>query len=356
MIPLNISLASAQLHQPVMEPKQGEAIRKLFDWKDSDHLILRIDWSSLSDQLSCNRLAEFKLVHSKSRATTPALVFGAAMHSALELYYKRGRLCDKSQLYTDAKLIIDKEFAESGLLASKDYRTPEYCLESFVRYVNFYKDEPFFATQYEDKPMVEFGFHFPLGETLFNPRTFDLYTPGQLTTNADLEQAAPRDKMIRLSIEWSGLVDGIFSDGDTNYVVDHKTTSMISGDFFDTFEIATQPIGYVLACKRNLPEIPISGFMVNVIACRKPTKSGVSFEPMRRIYHYQEHHFQDWILDTLAIINELLFNLSENYFPRKTSWCAGKYGKCAFFDVCNLPPAMRMAQLETYQHNTWKPV
>lgn len=169
------------------------------------------------------------------------------------------------------------------------------------------------------------------------------------------------------SIEWTGIVDMIASLSGEHWLVDHKTTSILSGDFFDGFEIAMQPVGYVAAARAAFPDLDIQGFMVNVLACRKPvsavTASGKkstakAFEPHRRFYRYDTWKETEFRTDALALIEEFIANLTSNYFPRKTQWCIGKYGKCPFFEVCSLPPEQRMMMLEsgTYQENTWKPV
>lgn len=151
------------------------------------------------------------------------------------------------------------------------------------------------------------------------------------------------------------------------YVVDHKTTSILSQDFFDGFEIAMQPTGYFSAIQAAFPDLPIRGFMVNVLACRKPvaavTKSGrpttsKPFEPHRRQYDYHPWHVAEFKQDALALVEELFANITNKFFPRKTQWCVGKYGKCPFFDVCSLPPESRLEMLmsDNYVYNTWKPV
>lgn len=168
-------------------------------------------------------------------------------------------------------------------------------------------------------------------------------------------------------IEWTGIIDMLAEINGDLYVVDHKTTSIISQDFFDGFEIAMQPTGYFAAMRAAFPDLPIKGFMANVLACRKPvaafTKSGKPtsskpFEAFRRQYHYSDWHVNEFKQDTLALVEELFANVTNKFFPKKTQWCVGKYGKCPYFDVCSLPPQSRMDMLmsDQYINNTWKPV
>lgn len=194
---------------------------------------------------------------------------------------------------------------------------------------------------------------------------------GTLTNNEEKErQLASRSfgpDAIPCSIEWTGIVDMIANLSGEHWLVDHKTTSILSGDFFDGFEIAMQPVGYVAAARAAFPELDIQGFMVNVLACRKPVSAvtakgnkstAKAFEPHRRFYKYDQWKEDEFRTDALALIEEFVANLTGNYFPRKTQWCIAKYGKCPFFEVCSLPPEQRMMMLDsgTYADNTWKPV
>ena len=191
---------------------------------------------------------------------------------------------------------------------------------------------------------------------------------GTLTNSAEKEKAVYLNGgTIPVHIEWTGIIDMLAEVNGGLYVVDHKTTSIISQDFFDGFEIAMQPTGYFAAMKAAFPDLPIKGFMANVLACRKPvaaiTKSGKPtsskpFEAFRRQYHYSDWHVNEFKQDALALVEELFANVTNKFFPKKTQWCVGKYGKCPYFDVCSLPPESRMDMLmsDQYINNTWKPV
>jgi len=399
-------LPSVQLHHPA--PSQGQT-RKLFHWLPDGSLQLRIDWSSIESFLGCNRLAEYKLVHSKSPGPKSALVFGAAMHAALEIWYRNkekiGQLVHdlkdeagkqiglmlteqevnaldenlgvtgpcycltREALLQRCYLAIESTFAEYPIGFINDYRTPEYCIQSFAEYLTHYQSEVVVPVTHQQKPLVEFSFSYPLGKIELPIHIFKDWGYGKLTNDQNMEEqmVASGATSLPCSIEWTGIVDMIASLSGEHWLVDHKTTSILSGDFFDGFEIAMQPVGYVAAARAAFPDLDIQGFMVNVLACRKPvsavTASGKkstakAFEPHRRFYRYDTWKETEFRTDALALIEEFIANLTSNYFPRKTQWCIGKYGKCAFFEVCSLPPEQRMMMLEsgTYQENTWKPV
>lgn len=197
---------------------------------------------------------------------------------------------------------------------------------------------------------------------------FQTWGLGALTNDQEREATALASNLtLPVSLEWTGIIDMLAKINDGYYVIDHKTTSILSQDFFDGFEIAMQPVGYYLACKAAFPDLNIKGFLVNVLACRKPvasvTKSGrpttsKPFEALRRQYNYSDWHAEEFKRDALALIEELFANVQAGFFPRKTQWCIGKYGKCPFFDVCSLPPESRASMLasDIYVNNTWKPI
>lgn len=342
----------------LQSPQHSHAPRKYFVW-EGDLLVLRTDWSSLEASLGCARAAEYNLIHSRTAQGGPALAFGSGMHAALEVHYRHKHTKTKEEILSLARDLIRAEYEEYPRdLFLNDYRTMDYCFESFERYLAHYEGEHLSPIFLEDQPLVEFTFKLPIGETTISPDVFRVWGLGKLTGDAAREESLLGKSYIPLHIEWSGICDMIANVGGVNWVIDHKTTSLISSDFFDSFEIAMQPAGYFACARAAVPDMPLEGFMVNVIACRKPTRTGVAFEPRRRVYKYTDDTIAEFKRDALALIDEQLYHLHNAYFPRKTLWCAGKYGMCKYFPVCSAPEHQRLAILNsaTYRDNTWRPV
>lgn len=344
-------------------------VRKLFHWTDDPEcpLILRIDWSSLESLLACNRSAEYKLVHSRVPPTKSALIFGAAFHSALEAFYKRDPSDSVETILSIGGRAIQAEYALHPSSCINDYRTADFCYSTFSQYVAQYFHESFKPVIYEGKPLVEFTFSFPVGRTKIPASIFKQWGYGKLTSRPETEVYFAEDEgrlqlsngMLNCQIEWSGIVDSLMlmGDGETIRVWDHKTTSILSDAFFNAFQVSMQPIGYVTAMRAAFPDLKIKGFMLNCIACRKPTKTGQSYESYRRPYDYSLEQEQEFLTDLLALIGELFHNLASKTFPKKTNWCAGKYGACPYLDVCSAPASQRPLILSTglFADNTWKP-
>ena len=368
-------------------------IRKLFHWNSDGSLTFRVDWSSIESLLGCNRSAEYKLIHSRQGGSRSALTFGAAIHAGLEVWYRNkdkigkpvlddlslpdefsnkcqtGIILTREALLSRCYSAIESTFAESPPSLFPDYRTSDYAIQSFHSYITHYQNEILTPFVHDGKPLVEFSFAYPLGQVELPIRMFGSWGIGTLTNDPEQEKAhiARGTLSLPVHIEWTGIIDMLAEINGDLYVVDHKTTSIISQDFFDGFEIAMQPTGYFAAMRAAFPDLPIKGFMANVLACRKPvaavTKSGKPtsskpFEAFRRQYHYSDWHVNEFKQDALALVEELFANVTNKFFPKKTQWCVGKYGKCPYFDVCSLPPQSRMDMLmsDQYINNTWKPV
>lgn len=396
MTPLSIRIPSTSrsdhLPQATTPP-----IRKLFHWNPDGSLTFRVDWSSIESLLGCNRSAEYKLIHSRQGGSRSALTFGAAIHAGLEVWYRNkgkiGQTVMESNLEptmwpdTNEGVIrlthetvlnrcysaIESTFASSPPSLFPDYRTSAYAIQSFHSYITHYQNENLTPFVHDGKPMVEFSFAYPLGKVELPIGMFEQWNFGTLTNDIELEQACHRrmmssmDETIPVHIEWTGIIDMLAVIDNHLWVVDHKTMSDFRPNDFDAFEIAMQPSGYFSAMKAAFPELPIRGFLANALVIRKPvaefTKSGKPskskpFEPQRRMYEYKDWHVNEFKQDALALVEELFANITNKFFPRKTQQCAGKYGKCPYFDVCSLPPESRMDMLNSdqYTNNTWKPV
>lgn len=249
------------------------------------------------------------------------------------------------------------EYKELNLV--NEYRTPDYCYECFLKYVAEHRHEALHPVIHESKPLVEFSFALELGDTTLTPASFAHYGFGQLTDSAELEELhSTNTSPIPVSIKWTGICDMLAEINGETWLVDHKTTSVLSADFFDGFNIAMQPVGYVNAVRKAFPELNVAGFLLNVLACRKPTKTGTGYESHRSFHRYEQWAINEWNNDVLSLIEEFMNNLQDAVWPRKTTWCIGKYGKCPYFDCCSMRPDTRshFIMSDHYTNNTWKPV
>jgi hypothetical protein len=330
--------------------------RKLFHWNDDASLTLRLDWSSLSAFLDCNRKGKHLLVDAKVGSKSVALIFGAAIHSGLEALYRAQDLIGSDLLNQRIQRVIDEEFANSPVSLFDDYRTPDYAYEVIRKYQEHYKGEKLHPVEHNGMPLVEFGFAVPISKFELDPSVFRTF--GELTNSTEHEKFAfSTGSPVKVTVEWTGVIDLVSDVNGEVWLTDHKTTSIFSADFTEGFENAPQPLGYLHAINQLLG-VPAKGFMLNGLICRKETKTGKGIEFTRRYFTYAPWQFEEFLHDITYHIEEFINNLYSGYFPARRAACLTKFGKCPYFDTCSLPPEQRSLHLNSgvYADNVWKPV
>jgi hypothetical protein len=244
---------------------------------------------------------------------SPALIFGTAIHKALEKWYKTGSLWE-------ACLSIDETFSEfaeevedgSYFNNSDDHRTSTRAKQVMTHYTERYREENFKIFEVNGEKLLETSFCIPL------------------TKIGDYE------------ILYYGIIDAVIEMDGEIFVMDHKTTYSLGGDFFDQFRINNQMPMYVLAVSKML-EKPVYGVLINAIGVLKTVNK---FE--RRLISYDYYKIQEAKEDLLSIVeHQLIGYLEKNVFPRHKTSCISKYGKCAFYEVCSAPYQVRESVLKT---------
>lgn len=341
-------------------PASSLPTRKFLKHLNNDDYILELDWSSSEPMLTCDRAAEYRLVHSRSTPAKAPLTYGAALHNALEHYYHERHEFGPAiaQMPTSIAAALQTAEAEFVKLPSDvgEWRTYDRLVETFTAYVRHYADEDFAVLDYGGAPMIERSFRCELG--VIDVNTFLPYPRKLLVVDPPLD-TAPHFRVGKLHIVWTGIIDLVISQAGQTRVVDHKTTSIAGDGFYDSFELSQQFIGYQWATEKLLG-FQLDGALLNAIIGRKPTEKGKgkTLEFARRHYNYPRHRIDEWPLSIMAIIEDFVHHLTQGFFPVKTQWCQGKYGQCPFFKVCTAPPEHRQALLysDLFTANTWNPL
>lgn len=347
--PFDLDLTDVQVHiKPV------GAIRKLLKSMDdgSDDYILEIDWSSLESFLSCKRSTLWKLIYSRSTYQTPALTYGSAIHSALEVYYRHMTLFPGDEPPLDQMFMAGEAHFLQAPPPVGEWRDYNQFTVNIQKYLKEEKLKPLYPLKLSGSPAVELPFAFPLGEITLN--TLCPFDKSLVVLDS------PDDKPFHINkvqIVWTGIIDLITSANEQIWITDHKTSSVAGDSLFKGFELSQQFRGYQWATEKLLGR-PITGAIANVLAGRKPTKTGVSFELLRRYYPYPRHRIEEWPHNILLLVGDLLHSLTSNSFPEETQWCINKFGMCPFFDVCAEAPEDRMMLLHSdlYCDNVWNPI
>ena len=293
---------------------------------------LFIDNSFLEKLNSCPRAVEYSYLAKRIAAwSKSALNFGGAIHHALARRYKDFpeivMSSDEDLQMTD----LESWFAEKPNPID-DHRTLELGQNLIRGYNHHYAVEEFSTLEYKGRPAVELPFVFPLF------------------------------KHKDITILYCGRIDLVVHSDGQLFVVDHKTTSMMGEQFFKGLSVSPQMVGYCTGVETIIPTEKCAGFIVNAIKVPRPTiKRGieVNSECFQRCRTYlQDGQIAEWRLNTIALIEEFLWNYDRGILPQKKSWCVNKFGMCEFFGVCELPADNRALMLSTGQFtdNVWSPL
>jgi PD-(D/E)XK nuclease superfamily len=306
-----------------------------------DYGVMRIDNSSLDLFTTCARSAEYYLIESRQLAADRvALRFGGAFHIVMEILYRdyNGRPKNYGEFFEACRAALIPYF-DKYPPPPDDYRTLRFLEDnilSYVGYADIFDDFEISLLPNGDKAIEQY-FEFDLGEVDFDGHYKGKYYP-------------------TVRVLWCGRIDMIVKRSEKIWILDHKTTTILGSNFFDSFRNKSAMIGYAWASEKILGQ-EVSGLYLNAIALRKPTKTGVQFEVQRQHFPYDAERIREWQYNTLVLVSDFLSHLDRGYFPMEDAWCVGKYGTCQYLDVCTMPPSQRHTILasNTYAPVTWNP-
>lgn len=273
--------------------------------------------STLEKFTTCPRSAKYYLIDKKVPTDTKSsLLFGRFIHKALEYRYANDGQLASSDIERGQLDLLGKLFA-NYVAPEGDFRTYDRAVQMVQEYNKSYSFEPFEVVRLADgKPATEIPFLLPLG-------TID-----------------------GIPVMWKGIIDLIITIEYQHWVVDHKTTSVLGANYFAEFYLSAQGLGYIWAAQLLLKQV-FRGLMINVLANRKPTKTGVAIEFARDKIFYNPDNVEEWTNNTLQIASDLIRCCERGFFPQHMKWCVGKYGKCPYYDVCTLERSQRQTMLES---------
>lgn len=315
--------------------------------------ILQIDNTSLETFTTCPRAAEYRLLEGRVRSSASPLTFGSAVHEGLEVWYKSqsSDLSDTERLSMALSAAV-KVFSNIQLSLS-EWRTPDRACDTIQRYIKRYPTEPFQLHSFYGEPAVEIPFSLPLCVLDYNADV-----PSGAMSWDDLTGPGSGNFVSKIHVYWTGKIDLAIVENGRNFILDHKTTSMVGPTFWDQFHLSNQTIGYCWAAEQIFEGMKFSGLIVNAIIGRPITKTGVHTDFERNKFYYSADQLKEWELNTKELVADFLANLHRGHFPMHTTWCIGKYGKCRYHDVCSLPSEARIHMLmsDHYADNTWSPL
>lgn len=354
---IDFDIDLSQVSTPALIQPPG-VIRKLLAPTDTEHeYILALDWTTLSNYLECSQKGEYNFVFSRNSGGTAALVYGSAVHKALEHYYRQKARGLPPVMATVVEE-IEQEFLRQPLPPG-EWRTPERALDTFVAYTERYHHEAYQVLGTPDQPFVEQPFSFTLCALDIN--TTLPYAKSLLVK--DWPETADQSLYVsRLIINWTGVIDlGLLSPQNDLWLVDHKTASVTGPAYMKAFAMAGQFIGYSEAFRSLTGSAPM-GVIGNFLVRRKPTVKGKGkeLELERQHYEFPEWKLAHWRRTVLSQVERLVHDLTTGIFAENSTACNGKYGLCKYFDVCMSNPSTgeRLSHLmsDSFVFNVWNPL
>jgi len=284
-------------------------------------LITTCPWKAYTSVIRKRRLA----------GENPALRQGSHVHAALAYRYKQLAYGKTPSLDVENR-ILTKRYEKTPCEA-EEWRNLDMASNALRAYNENYPFEPFEVVRYgpHNLPFVERPFAVELPEVIEGVRIF-----------------------------YVGRIDLLVLTAQGLFVMDHKTSSMLGASYWRDAQMSEQQRGYCWAVKQLLGEEPL-GYTINVLALRKPSKTGKSIEFVRQNFFTAEPPGQldEWYHNMLSQVRTFLWHWHNDLWPRHHSnHCEGKFGTCPFFHVCELPPASREAALMSaaYEENSWTPL
>lgn len=339
---------------------------------------LFIDNSGWMEGLStCPRALEYRTLRKRILSQEkPSLNFGSAIHLALELRYAAyaNRAVD-DQYYNNLGTIFSEFFAEHPT-PDDDWRTLNWAMTIARKYNERYVVEEFSLLEYTQAINCPICVgKYEIAKCVFCSGTGQRLAMVELPFALELYKHTMRDGQI-ITVMYSGKIDLPIKLEDKLYVLDHKTTSMMGEQFPNEMRMSAQQRGYVWAFEQ-LTNQPLHGYFINGIRTKevplyvlkgkefKGKEGKVSTAETWWNENFVRHKFPiersdvvTWQDNTIDLLEEFFFNYERGVMPQKTTWCSGKYGKCAFYNVCTLAASDRLSLLNSgeYVDNLWSPL
>ena len=309
---------------------------------------------SFLERLStCPRSAEYYKLHARvASSANAALNTGKLVHKCLEMHYRLQEFnLDQQEISNRVGRLLEREFAATPN-PDDDHRNLSWIAELYQRYVQRHEFETIKLMQYKEPMPCKYCSIIEQDEQkkdcdwCCNTRKLSLMVEVPFATHLYDYGSIP--------VFFHGYIDLPCNIGNQLALLDFKTTSMLGQGFFDDKKMSAQQKGYCFGFRETTGMAPL-GYIVRAIRTLQPplwvlnggeSKRGErknartwweeSFQEER--YILGEGELDEWKQNVIALCDEFFWHYERSYFPRKTVWCVGKYGRCQYFDVCSIFP------------------
>lgn len=235
--------------------------------------------------------------------TPPVLLYGIAMHEAMEAWYlslMHGQ--PVHQRVKDAKLMF-----EASMVSMRDHYLYEDTfnddmhkgLSTLEQYGMEYSKESYVVeTTPDGRPAIEIGCK------------TELPTGDVFTGRIDLCVRGPQG---------------------TRYVVDHKTTGWAINSLERTLRVSNQATGYLWLWNENFPDMPANAVIFNVL---RNSKGSIEFR--QPVVHKTDEDIERFKADCTKTLNEIAVEVSRSvpHFTMNTDSCFKFNKPCPYLELC----------------------
>ncbi len=334
----NVTPDFSQVVKPIAsgeKPKQMLRVER-----DGAQTYVQINSSSLSLIQTCARKSYYSLHERwKSRAGSPPLIYGSAIHKALETFYT----------HPSRARTLPKNFDEVAPLIAHGHEAPEphFIWDALAAFVKL--AEPLKMLPDTDKRSVSSGIW--VLSHYFKTYLHDTYVIHTDEQGPVVERSfnIPFYEDATLKVDLFGQIDFAFRNEVTGEVLvgDHKTSAQLGSEFLNRIKPNHQYTGYLIGAHRTLG---VSGehFLVNGIQvkARPLTARGGPPTFTRQVTRRTQQDFAEFMESLLeAVRNYLRWELTGSWPIGVVDACAN-YGGCQYLDVCSQPNELRNNILE----------
>jgi len=258
----------------------------------------------------------------KEKAMASRMIYGVGFHKFTDVMYKTGgHIPTARDEAIKAFASIPRIDDRKSMHLSDVNHMHSVALINWT--VNVMKDTEFDILELNDKPASELTFSLPIWE----------------------------DEVAKYN--WCGTIDRLGKIRGGCYVIkDWKSTSTWNiADYFTTYEMARQPRGYVLALKMMhelYPDSALGKIGATKVGAQfdgvfiKPAINDVRFAKSI-VFQYEDKEIEEFKQLIISECQKLSMAIATNKFPKQgivNGSCLGKWGKCAFWNVCQHPEAV----------------
>lgn len=302
---------------------------------------VRINFSSLDMIQNCPRKAQLSLLEGwKSKADSPATIFGGAIHKALECFYLAPR----------SEREIPKGFAEESDLMAHGHPAPNdmllfRCISAFTEHASALR-----GLADTDKRSLSSGVW--LLQNYFKTYIAD---PWEVLYDEKGEPLVERraevllEETPSLKITGFGTIDVVLRNAQTGGVLaaDHKTSSIIGNDFYNRLKPNAQ-YGFYYYLAKEVLGLPVSGFLINCleVKSRPLTARGGPPKLLRQVTTRTPEDTAEMIRTFTEATKRFLSWKEADSFPLGPVNSCASYGGCQYLEVCSSPENIRPTILE----------